>query len=73
MPERFTGAFSFAGSELKVIACQRRPLETIMDAPQTAGLARFLHNGRIDQTQHLLTRSRAPEAALGKEGTTELV
>ena len=56
--QRFTGAGSFAGCDLKVIADQRRPLETIMDTPQTAGLARFLHNRRIDQTQRSLSSSR---------------
>src|SRR6516165_2239809 len=73
MPKRFTGACSFAASDLKVITYQRRPVKTIVDAPQSAGLAWFLHNSRIDQTQHWLARRRTLEAALGKEATTELV
>src|SRR5262249_509642 len=70
MPQRFTASFSLRSGYFEVVANQRGPLKTVMNAPLTARLSGLLDHRRIDQSQPW-RRLRADDksAVLKQRGT----
>ena len=71
--QRFASSISLRSGDLEVVAGQRRPLKTIMDAPQAACLAGFFDLRRIKQSQPLIGGRLNSQAPFLKERAAKLV
>ena len=50
MAQRLTVTLSATSAELEIVTAQRRPTQTVVNAPHTAGLAGFFDMGGIHQS-----------------------
>ena len=71
--EGFPGSFSFDGCQFEKIACQRRPLQAVMNAPETSRSARFLDQGGVNQSHGNGNFKAALHATFFEQLTTESI
>src|ERR1019366_3674876 len=71
LPQRFTASLSLRSGNFEVVANQRGPLQTVVNAPLTARLSGLLDHRRIDQSQRWKGRRFGDKTAFLKQCATK--